>query len=171
MDDALLYNFIRKTIFDEIIPTLDLEQSELENFAEDVLDRFKNPYIKHMLMSISLNSHSKYLTRIFPSVEAYSQRKGELPERLVFGLAALIQLFRDVDGKLQGQLKDNPEVLEVYQQLKSEEDYEKIVETVFTIESIWGNKLSTLEGLKNKTAKYLKAIDSKGVKACLSEII
>ena len=171
MDDALLFSFIRNTIFDEIIPTLDLEEKELENFAEDVLDRFRNPYIKHMLLSISLNSHSKYLTRIFPSVEAFVERKGELPNKLVFGLAALIQLFRDVDGKLEGQLKDNPEVLEAYQQLKPEKDHEKIVETVFAIESIWGGKLSTLDGLKSKTVHYLNAIDSKGVKACLSEII
>ncbi len=170
MDDALLYNFIRKTIFDEIIPTLDLDQSELVTFAEDVLDRFRNPYIKHMLLSISLNSHSKYLTRIFPSVEAYFKNEGKLPERLVFGLAAMIQLFRNVNGKLEGQLKDNAEVLELYQQLKTETDYEKIVEQVFAVESIWGGELDKLSTLKMQTATYLKAIDEKGMKTCLEEL-
>ncbi|HBN04178.1 MAG TPA: tagaturonate reductase, partial [Bacteroidales bacterium] len=93
--------FVKSAIFDEIIPTLDLPEEELFNFAEDVLDRFRNPFIKHYLMSISLNSMSKFETRVLPSILEYKNRKNELPKKLVFSLASLIYFYKgDRNGEI-----------------------------------------------------------------------
>ena len=85
VEDETIGLFIQKLIFEEIIPTLDLPEEELKSFANDVLDRFKNPFIKHYLISIALNSTSKYKTRVLPSLLEYQRRTGELlPVGVIF---------------------------------------------------------------------------------------
>ena len=62
---------------------LDLPRDELVSFASAVTGRFRNPYIKHQLLSIALNGMTKYRTRILPQLLAGSAH-GALPPRLTF---------------------------------------------------------------------------------------
>ena len=94
MDDATMKEHIRKCVFEEIIPTLDLPREELVDYAENVLTRFSNPYIKHYLSSIALNSVSKFKVRVLPSILEYNKRFGRLPETLTFAFAKLIDFYR-----------------------------------------------------------------------------
>ena len=86
-------------IYKEVIPPLDLPKEELESFAAAVNDRFANPYIKHKLLDIALNSCSKFNARCLPSLLGYVEEKGELPKCLTFSLAAFIKFY-------QGEMKD-----------------------------------------------------------------
>ena len=94
MDDDVMREHIRKCVFEEIIPTLDLPREELEQYAADVLTRFSNPYIKHYLSSIALNSVSKFKVRVLPSILEYRKRFGKTPKTLVFSFAKLIDFYR-----------------------------------------------------------------------------
>ena len=94
MKDATMREHLRKCVFDEIIPTLDLPRDELLAYANDVLTRFENPYIKHYLADISLNSVSKFKVRVLPSILTYYERFGKLPETLTFAFAKLIAFYR-----------------------------------------------------------------------------
>ena len=96
--------FIRKVMFDELMETLDLSKDELETYANDVLERFNNPFVDHSVVSIMLNSFPKYKTRDLPGLKTYLDRKGELPKGLVLGLAAIITYYEEyvrADGKNQ----------------------------------------------------------------------
>ena len=75
LEDDVVGTYLKEAIFNEICPTLDLPEAELNQFANDVLDRFRNPYLEHALMSISLNSISKFKTRVLPSVIEFIKRK------------------------------------------------------------------------------------------------
>ncbi len=97
MQDADIKDFMTKTVFDEIIPTLTLPKEELISFADSVIERFENPYIKHALLSISLNSVSKWKSRCLPSFKEYVNKFGRLPVHLTFSLAALMS-FTEVTG-------------------------------------------------------------------------
>lgn len=94
MDNEKISAFIRKTVFEEIIPTLEADKEEAESYAKSVLERFKNPYIRHMLASITLNSVSKFKVRVLPSIIEYKNRFGKLPENLVLSLAMLIKYYK-----------------------------------------------------------------------------
>jgi tagaturonate reductase len=83
-----------KCIFEEIIPTLDLPENELKEYAASVLERFSNPYIKHYWSSIVLNSVSKFKVRVLPSILEYIKRFGKTPDRLIFSFAKLIELYK-----------------------------------------------------------------------------
>ena len=104
MDDDKMRAYVRKCMFEEIIPTLDLPKDELVAYAEDVLTRFSNPYIKHYLSSIALNSVSKFKVRVLPSILEYKKRFGVYPKTLVFAFARLIEFYK------VGTPNDDPEV-------------------------------------------------------------
>jgi tagaturonate reductase len=95
MEDETMKEHIRKCVFDEIIPTLDLPRDELVDYANNVLIRFSNPYIKHYLSSIALNSVSKFKVRVLPSILEYNKRFGKLPETLTFAFAKLIEFYKN----------------------------------------------------------------------------
>ncbi len=94
MDNKVMREHIRKCVFDEIIPTLDLPREELWEYAEQVFVRFSNPYIKHHLSSIALNSVDKFKVRVLPSILEYRRRFNTLPGTLIFAFAKLIDLYR-----------------------------------------------------------------------------
>ncbi len=94
VDDERMREHIKKCVFDEIIPTLDLPKEELIEYAESVITRFSNPYIKHYLSSIALNSVSKFKVRVLPSILEYIKRYDKMPETLIFSFAKLIDFYR-----------------------------------------------------------------------------
>lgn len=106
IDDENMKEHVRRCVFDEIIPTLDLPKDELVDYANSVIERFSNPYIKHYLSSIALNSVSKFKVRVLPSILEYMKRYNETPKTLVFSLAKLIEFYK------VGTPNDAPEVVE-----------------------------------------------------------
>ena len=94
IDDEGMCAYLKKCVFDEIIPTLDLPKDELLSYADSVLTRFSNPYIRHYLADISLNSVSKFRVRVLPSILAYTERFGKAPETLLFAFLNLIAFYR-----------------------------------------------------------------------------
>ena len=94
MEHAVLSKFVKECVYDEIIPTLDLSNEELVDYADNVFERFCNPYIKHLCASISLNSVSKFKVRVLPSILEYIKRKNEMPDRLLTSFAKLIEFYK-----------------------------------------------------------------------------
>ena len=94
MDDEKMLSHIKACVYDEIIPTLDLPKEELTEYADNVLKRFANPYIKHYLSSIALNSVSKFKVRVLPSITEYIKRYNKMPKTLIFSFAKLIDFYR-----------------------------------------------------------------------------
>lgn len=160
LNDKDLGQFLKEAIFEEIIPTLDLPKEELIHFAEDVLDRFNNPYIKHYLKSIALNSNSKFETRVLPSILQYKELKGQLPERLTFAFACLITLYKGEYVGSKMEINDSKEILDMYHKLWEEcdnnkEDIVNLVSSVLSKEEIWKFDLNTVEGLTEKVSQYV----------------
>ncbi|MCR5684219.1 MAG: tagaturonate reductase [Lachnospiraceae bacterium] len=110
MQDPKIAGFMHDTIYNEIIPTLDLPKEDLLAFADAVRNRFENPFIRHELLSIALNSVSKWRARCLPSVIEYYNRFKKVPENLAFSLAALIKFYSSderAEGALVGHRGDN----------------------------------------------------------------
>ena len=138
MDDETMREHIRKCVFDEIIPTLDLPRDELVDYANNVLVRFSNPYIKHYLSSIALNSVSKFKVRVLPSILEYNKRFGKLPETLTFAFAKLIDFYRT------DMTNDAPEIVEFMKTAT--------VADILARADYWGTDLSFMH---DEVAKYV----------------
>lgn len=179
MNDGLILNFIKATIFDEVIPTLTLPKQELEEFADAVLVRFNNPYVKHAHLSISLNSVSKWRARCMPSFLEYIEKKGKLPEHLTFSLAALMAFYTGTEirdkaliGHRDGQeynIMDDAAVLEFFAANSSKEP-EEFAHAVLSNTDFWGQDLSSLEGVETAVASYLKDIRAIGMRKTMEKV-
>ena len=90
MKNEVVSSYIRHCVYNEIIPTLDLPTDELKSYADDVFERFNNPFIRHECASIALNSVSKFKVRVLPSILEFEKRYTKLPEGLMFSFAKLI---------------------------------------------------------------------------------
>ena len=159
MDNDFVSQFIRDAIFEEIIPTLDLDKNELTQFAHDVLERFQNPFIRHELISISLNSISKYKVRVLPSVLEYVKRKNTLPDKLIFSLAALIRFYK---GEWQGQtipVSDTDQVMRFMNEAWSSPDTKTTTKQILSNISFWDQDLTLIPGLLDTVSSYVKQID------------
>lgn len=185
-DKALLYPFMYKGIFEEIIPSMDGSKEELEAYAADVLERFENPYNPHQLLSISLNSVSKFKTRNLPSLLGYYQKKGKLPKRLVFALSALISFYEGTgyegaalkgtrDGKTY-LIQDSPEILEAFAALYAaggspKAKANRLAKSVLSNTAWWAQDLTKVEGLEQAVAANLEAIWTVGMQKAIKALI
>ncbi|MEO1010073.1 MAG: tagaturonate reductase [Bacteroidota bacterium] len=170
LEDPVVGRFLQETIFEEIIPTLDLPREELEQFAYDVLDRFRNPYLEHALISISLNSISKFKTRVLPSLLAYIKRKKALPERLLFSLAALIVFYRGKRNNEAIPLKDDSAVLGFFAEQWGKDDISQTVRNTLSNTQFWGEDLTLFKGLSEKVERGVNAILNKGLREAVRSI-
>ena len=147
---------------------------------------FWNPYIVHLLLSISLNSVSKFKTRDLPSLLGYYKKEGKLPDVLSFSLASLISFYEGTEyegtalkGSRNGEkylIQDSPEVLEKFQKLYAA-SYASVAEKAGTIAksvlsdtSWWGEDLTAVPGLEEKIAGYLETIWTDGMTKAIEKL-
>ncbi|WP_247182381.1 tagaturonate reductase [Klebsiella pneumoniae] len=169
MNDAEICAFVEKAIYDEIIPVLDLPRDELVSFASAVTGRFRNPYIKHQLLSIALNGMTKYRTRILPQLLAGQKAHGALPPRLTFALAALIAFYR---GERDGEsypVQDDADWISRYQTLwarhrDGQMSTRELVTAVLSVADHWQQDLSQPPGLVELVTADLDAILTCGMR-------
>ncbi|WP_113626341.1 tagaturonate reductase [Pectobacterium peruviense] len=177
MNDALVGKFVEKTIAEEIVPVLDLPHDELTSFAQAVLSRFRNPFIQHQLLSISLNGMTKFRTRILPQLLTYRERHGELPARLTFALAALIAFYR---GERSGEgdalqtypLQDDAHWLERYSTLwagvkENTVSLAELVNVVLRDADHWEQDLTQVPGLAAQVTEQLQTIVERGMRSAV----
>ncbi len=161
--DDDLGEFIETMLKDEVLPRLDLPQDNLRSFAEDCLNRFRNPVLQHQLKSIALNSTHKFKTRLLPSLVAYSQTHNAAPKKIVFAFACLIRFYK---GEWQGQIlpvQDDDAIIAWWQSVWQNESPETVAEAVLKEDALWGIDLRTIPDLKNILSDYLEQLESKSI--------
>ncbi len=179
MQDQLIRDYMRGIIFDEIIPTLSLPKEELVSFANSVIERFENPYIRHSLLAISLNSVSKWKARCLPSFRGYVSKFGRLPSRLTFSLAALMSFYRSAErdgealvGYRNGnayQIMDDAAVLDFFAG-NSQRTNQEYTEALLSRTEFFGEDMTGYEGLKDAITGYLDEIETHGIRKAIENI-
>ncbi len=170
VNDPVMGKFVRDFVFDEVNPTIALPQDQMVAFANSVIERYQNPFIRHELMSIALNSTTKFKTRLLPTLLDYVQIKKALPQHLLFSFAAIVEFHKGLRGKEKIELKDDPAYLEHWAKLWSEfdGDYEKLAKSALEWKEAWDMDMNTIHPEITATvAKYLKAMDTNGMRAAL----
>ncbi len=183
MQDDVIRGFMNKMLNEEVIPTLPLDKADLDAFAAAVQDRFNNPFVNHELLSISLNSTSKWRARNLPSLEEYVEKTGKLPVCLTTSLAALIAFYSDeiVERTESGMtnrrpagntypVSDDAWVLDFYMEHKGE-DVDAIVPAVMKNTQMWGRDLTEIAGFEDAVKEALTVIRTQGAKAAFAKCL
>ncbi len=175
VEHPVVGKFLRDAIFEEIVHTLDLPKEELEQFSNEVIDRFRNPFIKHQLLSIALNSWSKFETRVLPSILEYIKRKGSVPQRLAFSLAATIAFYKGKRGNEDIALNDDAATMKLLRNawLKSDgsnDGIKNVVTEVLSYQKNWKQDLNQVKGLNDAVSKHLINIEKQGMEKAIEMI-
>ncbi|MBD1389021.1 tagaturonate reductase [Neiella sp. HB171785] len=176
VDDELFSKFVEQLIFNEVIPTLDLPQQELQEFANAVISRFQNPYIHHLLMSIALNSMTKFKTRLLPQLCKYVELKGELPPSIVAAMAGQILLYRGKRGDQSVELVDDAVWLTKFSALWQQFDdgaiqLTDLVASVLSFSEHWEQDLTAIPGLVAAVTERLSGYMEHGVREELEALL
>ena len=177
MNDPVVLGYMNKMLLEEVVPILPLDQEDCKNFAAAVQDRFNNPFVNHELMSISLNSTSKWRARNMPSFLEYIEKTGKLPTCLTMSFAAYVAFFSNEIQELTDAglvcrrpkgncytCQDDRWVLEFYYNHRND-SVEALVHAVMTNQQMWGRDLTEIPGFEAATVQNLTLIREKGAKA------
>jgi tagaturonate reductase len=167
VDNPFTGDFVNKAIFNEINETLPMDRAELNSFAEEVLDRFRNPFIKHQLADIALNSISKFKVRVLPSLLGYVSKHNKLPKHLTFSFACLIRFYKGSWNGKSLPIKDSNDIVVKFAEIWKSNDYSEIAKNVLSLVDFWGEDLNEVENLTEAIALALKEIDSNGIEVGL----
>ena len=180
VQDPVILGFLNKMLKEEIIPILPLDREDCERFASAVEDRFRNPFVDHQLLSISLNSTSKWRARNLPSLLEYHEKFGKLPKCLAMSLAFYFAFYSDglkqreedavlaerPDGE-EYRIKDDKAVLDFFWE-KRNASPESLLLDGMGREDFWGRDLKEIPGLYPLTLENLRRIRRDGAKAAFA---
>lgn len=147
----------------EISETLPMDKNEITAYAEEVMDRFRNPFIKHALADIALNSISKFKVRVLPSLLGYYTTTKKLPTSLTFSLACLIQFYKGTWNNEALPVKDTPELVEAFKKAWELGNIESVVAAVLANADFWDEDLNKVEGLSQALVHALNEIEAHGI--------
>ena len=171
-EDPEIGAFVRKVMYEELLPTLNLPEEELRKFAGDVLDRFVNPFVKHFVTSIMLNSFPKFKTRDLPGLKTYLERKGTLPQGIVLGLAGITTYYK---GGKRGEdeivVNDDEAIKKLLSDLWATGSVDTVAKGVLGAEFIWGEDLNAVPGLTELLSADLRKIQAEGMRAAVRSIL
>lgn len=150
-------------IISEISETLEMDKNEIQAYTEEVMDRFKNPYIKHALADIALNSISKFKVRVLPSLLQFYRSNDKLPTNLTFSLACLIQFYKGTWKNEVLPVKDTPEIVEAFNSAWQSGDLNLVVSNILSNIEFWGEDLTKINGLSKAILLALNEINTNGI--------
>lgn len=153
MKDEKVSSLLRKSVFEEIIPTIG-DTEDNRKFGEAVFERFANPFIKHQLLSIALNSVSKFRARVLPTILEYKAKNGQYPKILSFSFAALIAFYKTDEAN------DSEEIVKFMKNAS--------VADILKREDYWGEDLSDMYDIVNN---WYEKIEKEGVTTCYDELL
>jgi len=171
IDNSFTGAFVEKAVFEEINATLDLSEEELKYYSEEVFDRFRNPFIKHQLSSIALNSISKFKVRVLPSLLTYQKKYDKLPLHLTFAFACLIRFYK---GEWNGEslsVQDDKAVLENLKEIWELHSYNEIAQQALQNTGFWDTDLTQIPELQKQIALALELIESNGIEKGFKDFV
>lgn len=164
MKDEDFYRFVNDEMYNEIIPTVALPKEELADYAEGVKERFENPFVKHELSTISLNSISKFKARLLPTFKRYYEINKKYAQRIALALAGYMKIYA---GKADFKPSDTEDVMAAFSKIKDNDDY---LYLALSNENLWGEDLTQYQGLEELVKHDWQVIDAKGARQAVRNI-
>ena len=169
-------HFMQEMVYDEVLPVLDGTDKELTTFANKILERFRNPYIRHLWQSIALNAMSKWETRNLPTLLNYYESHQMLPQKIVFSLAAMIAYFKGESNGVSYKVQDDQWILDFYEEAWAACDgrpisIEALVKKVLSLDKVWKQDLNNVPNLTISVTCYLFLIEQVGMKKAVKAVL
>lgn len=187
VEDPVCGAFLQRAVYREILPQVPLPDAERRAYADSVLERFRNPFVRHELLSISLNSVSKWKVRVLPSLLDFQASEERLPAALAFSLAALLWFYRgeaaspnESRGRRGGQaypIRDDAPVLEFFARAWAVAgsleplQLHELAAAALGRRDFWDRDLNEVPGLTEAVASGLQSVARRGMRGALEQVL
>lgn len=176
IEDKQLNRFVLDFIFNEVVPTINIPRDQMDSYANSVLERYGNPFVRHELMSIALNSVTKYKTRILPTVLQNLEDLKHFPNHALFSLAALIVFYRGKRGEEDIKLADDAWALDIFKNLWKDFDGSRatcklIASHILGLKKHWEVDLTKYDGVLDYVTDCLYEITSTSMREALEKMV
>lgn len=163
ISDPQFSQYLQAVLYDEIVPYVPLPAQVCEDYARSVQQRFANPFLRHELHAITLNSVAKWRGRLLPTVKAAS---GETP-LIAFAFAAMVRFYKG-SGEFE-PVRDQPDVVAAFARAWSGGRVgEKAIWHVLGDDNLWGEDLTLMPAFAAHTRAAAADIDALGLRAALA---
>jgi tagaturonate reductase len=172
MENEEFADFIQTVMMDEIAHAIPahLPDGAAHQFGHKVLDRFRNPYLDHRWINITLQYSSKLKLRVIPVLLRHYAQKDSVPEAMAMGFAGHILFMRSrkvEDGKYFGESRGihypiNDDNAGIYHDYWKQGDPALVVKSILQDQNLWGEDLTTLKGFEKTVHDQLISLREKG---------
>jgi len=171
--------FIEALLRREIGPSLDVDPATVPPYIDEVLERWRNPFLKHRLLDITLQSTTKMRHRVVPSLLRHYEKTHTVPHGMALGFAGYLHFMQGTprpDGRVYGEkngvrylINDDkaPYFADAWAALPPSADRARLVDPVCADETLWGTDLTGLPGFAGAVSAYLTQLRDEGVDAAL----
>lgn len=167
MQDENFIGLIKQLMLEEIVPVVAKDGISIEDarvFAEQVLDRFRNPYIDHQWEHIAVQYTSKMAMRNVPLIQALYTSEEQQDSVMALGFAAYLHFMKPVkqeDNQLfvnrEGMAINDDKIAMVYQHWQQELPTADTIQQILADRTIWGVDLSSYPSfVASVTAHYFQ---------------
>ena len=179
MNDETVLAFVQRLMMLEIATAMDgtlISYNEACAFASKVLDRFRNPFLEHKWLSITMNYTSKMRMRNIPLLQQYHAKTGKAPEQMAAGFAAYLLFMKcskGDDNRYYGEANGQPYLVEdeaagYFAAQWALRDADTLVGTVLADKTLWGADLSEIDGLAAAIKENIKRIQNDGALSAMT---
>ncbi|WP_082234943.1 tagaturonate reductase [Halobacillus massiliensis] len=180
MEDQTANEYVKKIIYEDILPILDFEKNEKKAFADSVIERFQNPFVRHQLTDLGLNAVQKLKSRVFPILDQHVDLYLKVSETFSFSIAALFHYYRPEaieDGHflskkngMEYKGRDDEVVLKIFKEFWETKPSFGL-EDVLSNQEVWGRDLTKVPGMARDVAYFFKEIEACGAKAAMQDML
>ena len=180
MDDDIISSYISGVMQNEIAPSIpyEVDLNIARDFGAKVLDRFRNPYINHHWIDITMQLSSKMKMRCIPLLQKHYKKNETPPELMALGFAAYLYFLKpvkEVKGKFYGELNGQEYLIqddcaEIFMKRWQTLMPAELVKEVLRDSAFWGEALNVLPGFETVVAEKLNLLISSGAKKAIEFI-
>ncbi len=182
MNDSLFSLFIHNLLFNEIAVAIKDGQISYEEaciFANKVMDRFRNPFIDHQWLDISVQYSSKMKMRNVPLLRKHYKKYSYPPENMILGFAGYLLFMKcskNKEGNYQGALNGviypvRDESAEWFADAWKDDNGNEVADSVLANKELWETDLSSLNGFADSVKKSLYSLMKNGVMATIQNVV
>ena len=181
MDDEQFYSFISELMLQEIAPSIpyEIDAKVSSEFGTKVLDRFRNPFIKHHWLSITMQYSSKMKMRCIPVLMNHYVKYGSVPQLFSLGFAAYLYFMKAMnikDGNYYGDFLGKPYLINddqasIFYKRWAGLSVVTLVKEVLSDKAFWGEDLTLLDGFQKAVTDHLNLMMDIGMKEALETAI
>lgn len=181
MEDKVFSSFVENLMVNNIAKAIPYEipQHEIKSFSSKVLDRFRNPFLRHRWINITLQNSMKMKNRNVPVLLRYQQLHKDAPEYMATGFAGYLLFMKPAKqeethfyGKRDNEYYPiNDEQAAYFSEVwRTAGSPGEVVKNVLSNTALWGADLSQFTAFSESVEKKLSSMLSNGVLHTINNI-